>query len=141
MGLGVAKRGAEMARLLVVDDEPDMRDLIAQRMVQAGHEVLAADEAPSALALIGRHGPPDAAILDVDLPGMSGLDLLDELRRRHPGLPALFLTVLWNGEIATRMQAAGAGFLAKPFRAAHLLTAVQRLLDGHTAAGDDGGDP
>ena len=56
-----------MARLLVVDDERDMCDLIVHRLSAAGHEVLAADSAAAAFALVERHGMPHAAITWRDL--------------------------------------------------------------------------
>lgn len=56
--------------------------------------------------LVRHHGLPDAVILDVDMPDMDGLDLLTRLRELRPALPALFLTVLWSGEVQTRIRAA-----------------------------------
>lgn len=123
-----------MARLLVVDDEEDILDLVVRRMVQAGHQVLAADNAVLALALAEQHGAPDAVILDVDMPGMDGFMLLDRLRQRLPGLPALFLTVLWSGDVHTRMKNVDAGYLPKPFTATQLRAGVQQLLDGNPPA-------
>ena len=117
-----------MARLLVVEDEDDIRSLVARRLVQDGHTVLAVDAAPAALAALTEHGPPDAAILDIGLPGIDGFALLDELRRRWPGLPALFLTALWTNDVYQRAIAAGAFHVQKPFTGQRLHTAVQRLL-------------
>jgi DNA-binding response OmpR family regulator len=117
-----------MARLLVVDDEQDMRDLLTYRMVQAGHEVLAADSAVVALALVEQHGIPDAVILDVDMPITDGFGLLELLRRGQPHLPALFVTVLWDGLTSARIRAAGAGQVTKPFTAAQLYAGVHAVL-------------
>jgi CheY-like chemotaxis protein len=117
-----------MARLLVVDDEGDMRDLIAHRMVQAGHQVLAADGPVPALALVEQHGMPDAVILDIDMPDTDGFALLERLRHLRPGLPALFVTVLWDGRTSARMKAAGAVHVAKPFTAAQLYAGVDTML-------------
>jgi two-component system OmpR family response regulator len=88
-----------MATLLVVDDEQDIRDLVVQRMVRDGHEVLSAHSGPSALDIVRECGLPDAAILDVDMPGMDGFDVLRELRVLRPGLPVLLLTVLWGSRL------------------------------------------
>lgn len=119
-----------MATLLVVDDEQDIRDLVVQRMVRDGHEVLSADSGPSALGLIRERGLPDAAILDVDMPGMDGFDVLRELRVLRSDLPVLLLTVLWGSKLQSRVQAAAVSCLGKPFTAAQLVAGVRTLLDG-----------
>ncbi|OJF14231.1 response regulator transcription factor [Couchioplanes caeruleus] len=117
-----------MARLLVVDNEPDICALIARHLVRAGHEVLCAHEAATALAEVALHGPPDAAVLDVDMPGVDGYELLERLRTAHPRLPALFLTVLWGADVQTRTEDYDARYVAKPFTAAALCDAVADLL-------------
>jgi two-component system response regulator (stage 0 sporulation protein F) len=118
-----------MATLLVVDDEQDIRDLVAQRMMRDGHEVLSADSGPSALDLIRECGLPDAAILDVDMPGMDGFDVLRELRLLRPDLPVMLLTVLWGSRLQSRVREAEVACLGKPFTAAQLATGVRALLD------------
>lgn len=117
-----------MARLLVVDDEQDIADVLVRYLRRAGHTVQAADGARTALDLVDRQGAPDAVVLDVDMPGMDGLELLARLRQRRPGLPALFLTVLWSGDVHARIQAAGAATLAKPCSPTDLRDRVHRLL-------------
>jgi two-component system OmpR family response regulator len=117
-----------MARLLVVEDEPDLRDLIDQRIRSAGHQVTALASATAALEAVDQDGPPDAAVLDVDLPGMNGLELLAALRQRKPGMPGLFITVLWSGELLATMKASGDPYLNKPFTAPELRTALDELL-------------
>lgn len=119
-----------MATLLVVDDEQDIRALVVQRMVRDGHEVLAADSGPSALDVIRECGLPDAAILDVDMPGMDGFEVLRELRRMRPDLPVLLLTVLWGSTLQNRVREAEVVCLGKPFTGAQLATGVQTLLEG-----------
>jgi two-component system OmpR family response regulator len=122
-----------MARLLVVEDEPDLRDLLVQRLQGAGHKVVALASGPAALEAVERDGPPDAAVLDVDLPGMNGLDLLSALREFRPGLPGLFVTVLWSGELLATVKASGSPWLSKPFTGPELRAAIDDLLG--TAAG------
>lgn len=117
-----------MARLLVVDDEQDVTEVLVHYLRRAEHEVLGADSAREALHLIDQHGMPDAVILDVDMPGMDGFALLEQLRQRHHGLPAMFVTALWGGDLHARIRAAGAAYLAKPCTPADLRDGVQRLL-------------
>ena len=117
-----------MARLLVVDNEPDICALIARHLVRAGHQVICAHDAATAIAEVALHGPPDAAVLDVDMPTADGFELLDRLRTEHPDLSALFLTVLWNADVLTRIHGYDAAYVAKPFTSGTLCAAVADLL-------------
>src|SRR5258705_5744891 len=69
-------------RILVVDDEPDITALVAYHLAKAGYRVSTAANGPDALKA-AREERPDIVILDVMLPGVSGYDVLDELRRRE----------------------------------------------------------
>ncbi|GAB3864821.1 response regulator [Dactylosporangium cerinum] len=117
-----------MARILVVDDEQDVLELIVKRLRADGHEVLAAASGDAALEQVARHGLPDGAILDVDLPGMDGIDLLLRLRELRADLPAMFLTVLWDGAVVARVRDTGALYLRKPFTTESLRTALDMVL-------------
>jgi CheY-like chemotaxis protein len=127
-----------VARVLVVDDDPDLRDLTAQWLRVDGHEVLIAGSAVEALAAVQRFGVPQLAVLDVDMPGIDGVQLLQMLRRREPGLPVLFLTVLWSAADVNRMQAAGGVYARKPCTAEGLRAAVRRLLPDTLPSGAGG---
>lgn len=118
-----------MARVLVVEDDVDILNLITARCRGAGHEVLAAASGPLALEALGET-PPDLAILDVGLPTMSGFELLAELRKREgmDDLPAIFLSAQVQQESIDTGQAMGATYLTKPFVASALLTAIDRAL-------------
>lgn len=119
-----------MAHILVVDDDRDLRGLVDFRLRKAGHEVLTAADAPSALALVDERGRPDLAILDVMMPGMSGLDLLVELRKRDglADLPAIFLSARILPEDIAAGRMLGATYLTKPFVAPALMAAVTAAL-------------
>ncbi len=117
-----------MACLLVVDDEEDILELVVRRLRTMGHQVRTADSAATALTAIERDGMPDAVVLDIDMPDTDGFDLLEQLRKRSPALPALFLTVLWGLEVHDRIQAMGASYAAKPFTVGQLQTAVTSML-------------
>jgi len=117
-----------MARLLVVDNEPDICALIARHLVRAGHQVICAHDAATALAEVALHGPPDAAVLDIDMPAVSGFGLLERLRAEHPDLAVLFLTVLWNADVQARITGYDAEYLGKPFTSDSLCGAVTELL-------------
>lgn len=128
-----------MAQILVVDDDPDLRGLVAFRLRKAGHEVVAAGDGAGALAAVRRRGRPDLAVLDVAMPGMSGLELLVALREQMDlqELPAIFLSArILPSDIAAG-RALGASYLTKPFVAPALMAAVTTALEPAPSAEDE----
>jgi CheY-like chemotaxis protein len=122
-------------RVLVVDDDPNMRDLVSFRLRKAGHRVLTAESGADALAIVEERGAPDVAVLDVMMPGMTGLELLPAMRR-HEGLadmPAVFLSGLVDHAEVEAGRALDATYLTKPFSGIALENAIAR------ACADDGG--
>ncbi|OLF07659.1 response regulator transcription factor [Actinophytocola xanthii] len=117
-----------MARMLVVDDDPDVAELVALWLRGDGHDVLLADSASAALTLVDGQGPPDVVVLDVAMPDVDGIELLGRLRSRVEWLPAVFLTVLWTGQDVLRMREARAEYLPKPCSPDELRSIVRRLL-------------
>lgn len=117
-----------MARLLVIEDEDDVRELLVRHVRNDGHRVMAAGSAVAALTAVRLHGAPDAAVIDYDLPDMDGVQLLDRLREADPALPAVFVTVLWTGEVTSRIRATGCRHLPKPFSRDDLLGALRLIL-------------
>lgn len=118
-----------MSKLLVVDDDPDILALVQLRLQRAGHRVLGAASGAEALSIVAERGIPDLAVLDVSMPGMSGLELLSTLRQQQgKDLPAVFLSARVQPEDIERGRALGASYLTKPFVASALLSAVERAL-------------
>ena len=117
-----------MARVLIVDDDPDILEVVRLRVTRAGHPVLCARSGPEAIALVTRHGAPEVAVLDVNMPQMSGHELLRQLRAL-PGLadmPAIFLSAQVSPADVEAGRALGAAYLTKPFVATALLNAIER---------------
>jgi len=119
------------ARILVVDDEPDLGAVLATRLRRAGYEVSVASDGLEALELIGR-APPDLVLLDLRMPRLDGLETLRRLR--HDGatarLPVIVMTA--NAEPADRARAlegGAAACLAKPFEAREVLEQIRLLLE------------
>lgn len=115
-------------KILVVDDEPAARAKL--RRLLAAHadvqDVLEAADAPSALALIAREGPFDIAVLDIEMPGGSGLQLAERLREVSPRTRCVFSTAY--AEHALRAFEIGAiDYLLKPFHAERLAQTLTRL--------------
>ena len=117
-----------MADILIADDEAANRALMRFVLeTQGAHTVREADSAAAALAEL-RHGEPDLLVLDVAMPGTSGLELCRELRRTG-ALPVLMVS--GRGEVEDRVRGLRAGaddYLPKPFDPAELLERVNALL-------------
>lgn len=121
-------------RVLTVDDSAAMRQMIRATLAQAGLQVDEAEDAASALARLGADAAPyDLMIVDLNMPGMSGVDLVRELRRRpgHRDTPVIVLTSDPREDTRRVGLSAGADhWLLKPFRPAQLLRMVLERLDG-----------
>ncbi len=126
-----------MTRILVVEDDTDVRALIARRLTAAGHQVIAVDSAESAIDTVDARGLPDLAVLDVGLPGMSGIDLAVALRSREGAttLPVVFLSADVLPHHVEAGRAIGATYLTKPFVANALLAKVTEALQHHVPPG------
>ncbi|WP_203902965.1 response regulator transcription factor [Virgisporangium aliadipatigenens] len=119
----------ETARVLVVDDDEDIRVLVAARLEAAGYRADMVADGPEALRAI-RDDKPDLVILDVMMPGMSGFDVCREIREDPAvaDLPVIMLTARDDGVAKLLGRARGADrYLAKPFDAPDLLSAVEEL--------------
>lgn len=119
-----------MARILVVDDDQDILNLVQLRLGKEGHHVDVFGDGPAALAGLRVGELPELAVLDVSMPGMSGLELLDALRGRDglAALPAVFLSARVLPEDIAAGEALGAIYLTKPFIAPVLIRAVENAL-------------
>ena len=121
-----------MTRVLVVEDNPAIRELVSAYVKGAGHSVATASNGDEALETVAERGAPDIAVLDVAMPGMSGLDLLVKLRELpgHAELPAIFLSASARETDIRRGHELGAAYLTKPFAAHALLDAVDEAVTG-----------
>jgi DNA-binding response OmpR family regulator/nitrogen-specific signal transduction histidine kinase len=126
-----AEPSGDRPRLLIIEDEPDLRGYLTRIFTKEGYSVEAAADAESALTWlqdnVGAENPPDMVITDVMLPGQSGLDLLSVIRQddRMTRLPVVVLTAHADAESAVMAFAAGADdFVAKPFNSSELLARV-----------------
>jgi DNA-binding response OmpR family regulator len=120
-----------MPRVLVVDDEPNILLSLEFLMQQAGFEVTTAEDAEQAQALISRQ-VPDLILLDISLPGMSGFDLLEQLRADEAtrSLPVVMLTAHGREVEKEKGMALGASdYITKPFSTRELVSRVQALLE------------
>lgn len=119
-----------MARVLVVDDEPNIVLSIEFLMEQAGFEVVTADDGEQALAKVN-DSRPDVLLLDISLPGISGFDVLERLRGEEATkhLPIIMLTAHGRDVEREKGLALGADdYITKPFSTQALVEKVQALL-------------
>lgn len=106
-------------RVLLVDDDASVREVVAAGLRDAGYQVIEAESAAAALAVIDRGDDVDILVTDLVMPGMRGSDLLAEARRRRPSLPVVLVTG-FPGEMDRRIEEQGCSLLRKPFRSAEL---------------------
>jgi putative two-component system response regulator len=117
------------ARLLLVDDEPVVRDLLARWLRDDGYSCATASSAATAWAHLQEH-PVDLVTLDIRMPGGSGLDLLDQIKQTVPDTAAIMLTAEGDTTKAIRALTAGAyGYLIKPIERQELLIQVRNALE------------
>jgi DNA-binding response OmpR family regulator len=121
---------SEQIRILVADDDRDIRDLVTFKLGQAGFSVRAVDDGTAALAAIS-DDPPDLAVLDVMMPGLSGIDVLRKLRDAEPtrGVRVILLTARSRDADDDAGFATGADdYIIKPFSPRELLHRVNTVL-------------
>lgn len=121
-----------MSRILVADDHPVVRQGIKLmlRSEAEPHEIGEAGSAAEVFELLRRQ-PWDALVLDLNLPDRNGLDVLIDVKARHPALPVLILSVHPESVMAPRLLKAGAaGYLNKESAPADLHTALRKMLGG-----------
>ncbi len=122
--------GETRSRVLSIDDDPEIRDLVEQVPTNAGYEVISAADGPSGLRA-ARESRPDLILLDIMMPGMNGYAVCDDLQidPRTSDIPVIFLTALSEARDRSRALALGATeYLTKPFHAATVVDAVRRNL-------------
>jgi DNA-binding response OmpR family regulator len=114
-------------KMLIADDDCDLRELIGFTLTQAGYLVLKAGDGPSALRTFEEESP-DLVVLDINMPGMSGFQVCESIRKRSR-VPVVMLTVRGEEEDLVRALELGADdYLTKPFSPRTLLARIKALL-------------
>jgi CheY-like chemotaxis protein len=107
-------------RILIVDDDPDIRQVLSDRMGFFGYAVETANNGREALDVLER-GEFDGMLLDMRMPAIDGAEVLRRIRESHPALPIVVVTATSVKESAAQAVAVGAcAYLIKPFDAAQL---------------------
>jgi DNA-binding response OmpR family regulator len=124
---------APMSRILVVDDEPHILEVVRAYLARDGHDVVTAADGTAALDL-ALGGSPDLVVLDVMLPGRSGFDVLREMRRAGSTVPVILLTA--RDDVIDRVAGLEIGaddYVTKPFEPRELVARVSAVLRRTTA--------
>ena len=117
-----------MVKVLVVEDEASIREMIALNLRLAGMEAVEADSAEAALPLLEQKPGCDAAILDVMLPGMNGFSLCETIRRTDQKIGIIILSAKGQEQDKIRGLSIGADdYMTKPFSVSELLARVEAL--------------
>ncbi len=114
-------------RILIVEDEDKLRRILELQLLDSGFDVVKAGSAEEALPLIDR---ADMILTDLKLPGMTGIEMLQLIRRQDTVVPVIVMTAFGTVENAVdAMKAGAADFLLKPFSLDHLTTVVNKALE------------
>ena len=115
-------------RVLEVDDEEDAREMLAAILTQAGFDVDDAADGFAALSKVS-HYRPDVVVTDLRMPGMTGVDLLQRIRRIHGDVPVILATGLETWDLCTAAEAYGAvTCLVKPVELDELVWHIEMAL-------------
>jgi CheY-like chemotaxis protein/anti-sigma regulatory factor (Ser/Thr protein kinase) len=122
-----------MKTVLVVDDSKVDQQLAAALLQEAGFRTETADEGRAALACVER-GAPDVVLTDLQMPGMDGLELVEAIRARCPGVPVVLVTAFGSEEIAAAaLRAGAASYVPKRNLHSDLASTLARVLDASAA--------
>jgi DNA-binding NtrC family response regulator len=115
--------------ILVVDDDPDIREVLADRLESLGYRVVTAANGMEGLEALERENPR-LVLLDIEMPGMNGLEMLGEIRKREQDTPVIMITAYGTIERAVEAMKEGAyDFIPKPFEPDHVAIIVAKALE------------
>ena len=120
-----------MSRILVIDDDNDVREGVARMLAHMGHDVVQAADGRQAMVLF-EADPPDLVITDINMPEMDGIEVINQLRQMKAGVPIIAMS--GGGRMPKEILLSSAGLLGavgtleKPFLMAELMSAVEGAL-------------
>src|ERR1051325_9021320 len=108
--------------ILVVDDDPYIQEALGDRLESMGYRVTRAGDGKEALEFVERQDP-QLVFLDIEMPGMRGIDVLKEIRRREKEFPVIMITAYGSIDLAGQAMKEGAyDFIPKPLKASNIAT-------------------
>ena len=121
-------RDGKKHRLLIVDDELDLRELLSDILGSEGYDTVTASDGDEAIRILGNESF-DAALLDILMPTISGFDVLEHITHNHPGTRSIMVTGNTNLESAIAAKKQGAvEFISKPYKLETILSTLERVL-------------
>ncbi len=122
-----------MQKILIIEDEPNIRELVLYNLTQSGYEAVSAEDGPLGLAMV-RSEKPDLILLDIMLPGKNGYDICKELRADGNKTPIIMLTAK-NEEIdkVLGLEFGADDYMSKPFGIRELLARIKAVLRRYEA--------
>src|SRR6201982_4343013 len=130
----------QTAKILLVDDEPGMLRYIKTLLEVDDYKVETATTGEEALERVEKGLQPDLILLDVLMPGIDGLETLEQLRQRRPGVKVVMLSCVNDTKKVVQAMRLGAhDYLAKPFQKAELDAVIEQCLGSHQQAYGGGG--
>ena len=115
-------------QILVLDDNPHIRNIFGNMLQSAGYQVTLADSGQVALSIIDKQGPPHLAIVDLNMPGMTGFEFCERVQQDHD-LAVIFMTVADDqGSIVRGLDKYAEDYIIKPASTQQLLARVRRVL-------------
>jgi DNA-binding response OmpR family regulator len=127
-----------MANIVVIEDDPDMRGLMARKLQTVGHQVAVADTGERGLTLV-QQVRPELILLDVQLPDFTGLELCRRLRADPAARDTLIMMVsasAADNEVDDGLSAGADDYVTKPFAPSKLVARIEALLAGREGAAD-----
>ncbi|MBM4124173.1 MAG: response regulator [Nitrospira sp.] len=125
----------QFGRVMVVDDEADIRKVVRMHLEKANYEVIEAANGSEAIALLGSGDNPvyvDTILCDIRMPKVNGLELIEYLRQQYPSIPIVVLTGFPDVQMATSLLKQGVlDYLVKPVENEHLITTIKKAVDHH----------
>lgn len=116
-------------KVLIIDDEDGIRNMFRIILKRSGYDVLEANRAVEGLAILDRE-KIDVVMLDIMMPGMTGMECLGVITKKHPGLPVIMVTGVINVDSSMEANEKGAfDYLVKPAKKNELLDVIGRALD------------
>jgi len=130
----VGSDGKYQAHVLLADDDTDMRHMIARSLRRAGYSVVEVEDGTQLLEHLGddllesRYQEPDLIVSDIRMPGVTGLEMLGNLRRSDWAMPVVLITAFGDDQTHEESKRLGATLVDKPFELDELLHAVRAIL-------------
>jgi DNA-binding NtrC family response regulator len=115
--------------IVVADDDAYIQEVLGDRLESLGYRVLTVADGKQALEIIDREDP-QMVFLDIEMPGMKGLDVLREMRKREKDVPVAMITAYGSIDLAVEAMKEGAyDFIPKPFKATHIALVVEKAME------------